>query len=328
MSLSEPSKVDRATNATNATNAADTAGAAGAVRTKTVVIEQLPAPAKLYARALSGLVKRGRAAQLPALRLVRPAVPLEAAAIERYARVCGFIPEHGVPLTYPHLLAFPLHLLMLTEPAFPWPALGLVHLANHVHLRRPLGYGEVLRVEVEFGALLRHDKGQAFVLHTRLYRRGEAVWDGDSVYLKRGRSELDAPGEASTGNPLAPLEIEPEALQRVARWQLPAQLGRDYARVSGDYNPIHMSALSAKAFGFPRAIAHGMWTLARAAAVLQPPKPLAEAAFSAQFKRPMLLPGEASLWVATPSETLRELEVRDAVGDKPHLRGRFQWTPR
>ena len=310
MSMSEPSRIGHPSSAP---------------RMKTVVIEQLPAPAKLYARALSGLMKRGRAAHLPALRLVRPAAPLEPAAIERYARVCGFIPEHGVPLTFPHLLAFPLHLLMLTDPAFPWPALGLVHLANHVRLRRPLGYNEVLRVEVEFGALLRHDKGQAFVLHTRLYRRGEAVWDGDSVYLKRN---VDALGETPAGTPLAALEIEREALQRVARWQLPAQLGRDYARVSGDYNPIHLTMLSAQAFGFPRAIAHGMWTLARAASTLQPPKPLAEAAISAEFKLPMLLPGEASLWVAAPSNTQREFEVRDAAGEKPHLRGRFHWTPR
>ena len=291
----------------------------GAVRPKTVVVDALPAPAKLYARALSGLIKRGRPSQLPALRLVRPAALLEPAAIERYARVCGFIPEHGVPLTFPHLLAFPLHLLMLTDPAFPWPALGLVHLANHVRLRRPLAYNEALRVEVEFGAWLRHDKGQAFVLHTRLYRRGEAVWDGDSVYLKRGA--------APPGDPLAALEIERDALQRVARWQLPAQLGRDYAHASGDYNPIHLTTLTAKAFGFPRAIAHGMWTLARSAAALQPPKPLAEAVISAEFKLPMLLPGDASLWTSSPSLTTRELEVRDAAGDKPHLRGRFQWTP-
>jgi acyl dehydratase len=298
----------------------------GAARPRTVLVEQLPAPATLYARALSGVLKRGRTSQLPALRLVRPAAPLEPAGIERYARVCGFIPEHGVPLTFPHLLAFPLHLLMLTDPAFPWPALGLVHLANQVRLRRPFAYNEVLRVEVEFGALLRHDKGQAFVLHTRLYRRGEAVWDGDSVYLKRGAAPL--------GDPLAALEIERDALQRVARWQLPAQLGRDYAHASGDYNPIHLTTLSARAFGFPRAIAHGMWTLARATAALQPPKPFAEAVISAEFKLPMLLPGDASLWTTVPATaaaaiaatTTRELEVRDAAGDKPHLRGRFQWT--
>lgn len=288
-----------------------------AVRPKTVVVDSLPTPSRLYARALSGIVKRGREPQLPALRLVRPAVPLDAGPAWRYARVCGFIPEHGVPLTYPHLLAFPLHLLMLTDPAFPWPALGLVHLANHVRLRRPLAYKDLLRVEVEFGALLRHDKGQAFVLHTRIYRRGEAVWDGDSVYLKRS--------VAATGDPLAPLELGPLALQRVARWQLASQLGRDYAAVSGDYNPIHLYALSAKIFGFPRAIAHGMWTLARAASALQPPKPLAEATLSAEFKLPMLLPGEVSLWSASPSLIERDIEVRDIAGEKPHLRGRMQW---
>nr|WP_090687573.1 MaoC/PaaZ C-terminal domain-containing protein [Paraburkholderia phenazinium] len=311
MSMSEPSGIGHAY---------------GMARPKTVVLEQLPAPAKLYARALSGVMKRGRPAQLPALRLVRPAAMLDPAAIERYARVCGFIPEHGVPLTFPHLLAFPLHLVMLTDAAFPWPALGLVHLANHVRLRRSLAYNEILRVEVEFGALLRHDKGQAFVLHTRLYRRGEAVWDGDSVYLKRG--------VAPVGDPLAALEIHRDALQRMARWQLPAQLGRDYAHASGDYNPIHLTMLSAKAFGFPRAIAHGMWTLARSAAALQPPKPLAEALVSAEFKLPMLLPGDASLWTTMPATaaaavaptTTRDLEVRDAAGEKPHLRGRFQWT--
>ncbi|RFU47962.1 MaoC family dehydratase [Paraburkholderia sp. DHOC27] len=301
--MSEPSRIGHAT-----------------ARPRTVVIETLPAPAKLYGRALAGVMKRGRAAQLPALRLVRPAAPLEADAIQRYARVCGFIPDQGVPLTFPHLLAFPLHLLMLTDPAFPWSALGLVHLANHVRLRRPLALNDVLRVEVEFGALLRHDKGQAFVLHTRLYRRGEAVWDGDSVYLKR---DVSAYGETAGGTPLAPLEIQRDALQRNSRWQLPAQLGRDYAQASGDYNPIHLSALSAKAFGFPRAIAHGMWTLARAVSVLQPPRPLVEAAVSAEFKLPMLLPGEVSLWTARPSPGLHEIEVRDMAGDKPHLRGRF-----
>jgi acyl dehydratase len=299
----------------------NTSSTPGAPRTKTVVIPLLPAPAKLYARALSGVFKglqRNRAADLPALRLVRPAVSLDAASIERYARVCGFYPEQGLPLTYPHLLAFPLHLLLLTDPAFPWPALGIVHLANSVRLRRPIHAGDVLRVEVEFGARLRHDKGQAFVMQSRIYRRGEAVWDGDSVYLKRG-----VPAQ---GDPLSPLEIDRDALARTSRWQLPAQLGRDYAQASGDYNPIHLTTLSAKAFGFPRAIAHGMWTLARAAAALQPPKLLADATFAAEFKLPMLLPGEASLWTASLSAGARELEVRNASGDKPYLRGRFQWA--
>ncbi|ALL64934.1 Acyl dehydratase [Paraburkholderia caribensis MBA4] len=299
----------------------DSSSMFGAPRLKTVVLPELPKPAKLYARALTGVVKgfqRNRSSDLPLLRLVRPAVSLDSVAIERYARVCGFFPEQGIPFTFPHLLAFPLHLLLLTDPAFPWSALGLVHLANSVHMRRPLSFDDTLRVEVEFGARLRHDKGQAFVLQTRVYRRGEAVWDGDSVYLKRG--------VAASGDPLAPLETAGDTLARAARWQLPSQLGRDYAKASGDFNPIHLSMLSAKAFGFPRAIAHGMWTLARTAAALQPPRRLADATLAGEFKLPMLLPGEASLWTASPSPTAREFEVRDPEGGKPHLRGRFQWN--
>jgi acyl dehydratase len=293
---------------------------AAPARPKTVVLEKPPAPPVLFARALSGLAKRARAVQLPALRFVMPAATLDAAAIERYARVCGFIPEQGIPLTYPHLLAFPLHLMLLTDPAFPWPALGLVHLANTVQLRQPLAAGDTLRVEVECGPLLQHDKGQAFALHARLYRGGEAVWDSDSVYLRRG---VPARGERP-----AQLAVDSAALAWQMRWQLPAQLGRDYAQVSGDFNPIHLTALSARAFGFPRAIAHGMWTLARAAAALAPAQPLVAAELSGEFKLPMPLPGEASLWGAAPSPLARDFEVRDAAGEKPHLRGRFQWEPR
>jgi hypothetical protein len=286
-------------------------------RARTVVVETLPPPAKLYGRALPGLFKRAHAAQLPALRLVRPSVTLDAEQIGRYARVCGFIPEQGVPPTFPHVLAFPLHLMLLTDPAFPWPAIGLVHLANTVRLRSALATGQALRVEVESGPLVAHEKGQAFTLHTRIYRSGEAVWDGDSVYLKRGVLGQPVSGGDAKGPP--PL------LAREARWQLPAQLGRDYAKASGDFNPIHLHTLTAKAFGFPRAIAHGMWTLGRTIAALHPSKTVRSAVAHGDFKLPLFLPGEATLWSAAPSPTSRDFEVRDLAGDKPHLRGRFEW---
>ncbi|MDR5779667.1 MaoC/PaaZ C-terminal domain-containing protein [Caballeronia sp. LZ065] len=289
-------------------------------RTRTVVVETVPPPARLYGRALPALFRRSHAPQLPAIRLVRPDVKLDPEAIGRYARVCGFIPEQGVPLTFPHVLAFPLHLMMLTDPSFPWSALGVVHLSNRVHLRRPLMAGQALRIEVECGPLMPHQKGQAFTLHTRIFRRGEAVWDGDSVYLKRGvrsASVPDAPDAVEAA--VRPL------LAREARWQLPPQLGRDYAKASGDFNPIHLHMLTAKAFGFPRAIAHGMWTLARTLAALHPVKTLAAGHAHGDFKTPLYLPGEATLWSAAPSPFARDFEVRDLAGDVPHLRGHFEW---
>jgi acyl dehydratase len=117
----------------------------------------------------------------------------------------------------------------------------------------------------------------------------------------------------------------PPALVREARWQLPAQLGRDYAKASGDFNPIHLHALSAKAFGFRRAIAHGMWTLGRTLAALQPSKQLDAANVQGDFKSPILLPAETTLWTAALSATGRDFEVRDLAGERLHLRGRFEW---
>ncbi|MDB5781852.1 MAG: acyl dehydratase [Caballeronia mineralivorans] len=291
----------------------------GSPRMRTVILETLPPPAKLYGRALQGIFKRaGVATELPPLRLVRPSVALDPEQIGRYARVCGFIPEHGVPVTFPHVMAFPLHLMLLTDPAFPWPAIGLVHVSNSVHLRRTLHAGQALRIEVESGPLVAHDKGQAFTLHTRIYRGGEAVWDADSVYLKRGVASRGGTSLAATDTP-------PPVLLREARWQLPAQLGRDYAKASGDFNPIHLHALSAKAFGFPRAIAHGMWTLGRTLAALQPSKQLGAAHVHGDFKSPIFLPAETTLWTAASSATARDFEVRDLAGERQHLRGRFEW---
>jgi acyl dehydratase len=297
--------------------------ARNAMRPRTIAVDTLPPPARLYGRALAGLFKHGNTAELPALRLVRSAVTLAPDEIARYARVCGFIPEHGVPLTFPHVLGFPLHLMLLTDPAFPWSASGIVHLANTINLRHMLCAGDNVRVEVESGPLVAHEKGHAFTLNTRIFRGGEAVWDSDSVYLKRthGAANPSVPRIESADAPL---------LERDARWQLPAQLGRDYAKVSGDFNPIHLHALAAKAFGFPRAIAHGMWTLGRGIAALQPAKALATANAQADFKLPVYLPGDVTLWSvaldSTPDAAARAFEVRDIAGEKPHLRGRIAWT--
>ena len=85
---------------------------------------------------------------LPKERLVRSAVALSAGDIAAYGRACGFRREQGVPLSYPHVLAFPLHLMLLTRPSFPFPASGMVHLANRIRQHQRLHEGQALRIEV------------------------------------------------------------------------------------------------------------------------------------------------------------------------------------
>lgn len=282
---------------------------------KIVELSSAPSAVSLYTAAVGASSKRLAAVdRLPELTYVRPDVRVDAGHVARYAQVCGFTRDQGVPLTYPHMLAFPLHMKLICSSSFPWPVMGTVHLTNSVRQHRRIQAGDRLRVEATFGALTAHDKGQLFSLLTRVLRDGELVWESESVNLRMGVKAPRGPAFESALLYAAPLS-------RQLDFSAPAGIGRRYGRVSGDINPIHLSALSAKLFGFPRAIAHGMWTKARALAAVLPRQALDAGFAQVEFKTPLFLPGRASLWTAPlPDGVL--FEVRNGRGDKPHLRGR------
>ena len=189
---------------------------------------------------LPGIRKTG--ADLDSLVFARPAVEIRRDHVDAYARVCGFPTKDNVPLTYPHLLAFPLHLRVMTEPAFPFPAMGAVHLANTITTHRPVAVGETVAVTVRAEDLLPHPKGQTVDLVTEVTSDGDLVWEGRSTYLHRGRGDADAPAGPAFDDVPGP----------GASWRLPGDLGRRYAAVSGDRNPIHLYPVTAKAFGKDR----------------------------------------------------------------------------
>ena len=254
---------------------------------------------------------------------VRPEVKLDAAEITAYAKVCGFRPEAGVPLLYPQMLTFPLAMEFFASEYCPWPAMGTVHLANRIHQHHKLNVGDVLRVEMRTGELLAHEKGQVFTLEFAIFRDSQRVWDGTMTALRIGVKN-------PVGKPYASALSTDVDLSCQATFSAPADIGRRYGLVSGDMNPIHLSAPSAKLFGFRQAIAHGLWTQARALAAMLPKQPLECAEVVAEFKTPLYLPGSASLWatrqVKGPQPHNALFEVRNAKGDKPHLRAQLGYA--
>lgn len=271
----------------------------------------------MYLGALRASRKQPRAVDaLPDLSYARPKVVLDSAHIARYAGICGFRAEHGVPVTYPQLLVFPLVMAFFSSPECPWPGLGTVHLANSIEQRRRLRAGDALRVELRSGELIAHEKGQAFTLLMNILRGDDVVWKGTQTLLRLGVGNPAGPAYASGLNSDAPLS-------RQADFSAASDIGRRYGRVSGDRNPIHLSMLSARLFGFRRAIAHGLWIKARALSALMP-APVAQAKVAVEFKTPLFLPARASLWISRNPQGAW-LEVRDAKGEKPHLRGHLSY---
>tara|TARA_R110002074_G_scaffold402048_1_gene602971 strand:- start:166 stop:1071 length:906 start_codon:yes stop_codon:yes gene_type:complete len=239
--------------------------------------------------------------------------------LSQYERACGFRPGNHIPMTWPHILAFPLHLKLLTEKAFPLPLLGLVHLRNTITQHRPIGVGETLKLDVCLGNQERTSRGIEFGMITNASSAGTVVWEETSTMLFR-QPRAQAGTASNTAPP--PLEHYPNTTEIDA----PESTGRRYAKVSGDRNPIHMHALSARAFGFPRAIAHGMWSKAHALAILEQqsgwrPGPVR---VSCQFKKPLFLPGTAQLNWRTGKAGL-DYQLLNARADAPHLSGQVEW---
>ena len=229
-----------------------------------------------------------------------------------YQRVCGFPVTDVLPPTYLHVLAFPLSVALMSERAFPFPLVGLVHVANSITLARAVRADETVSFTVRAADLRPHAAGRQFDLLAEASVDGEVVWSGRSAYLRRGGTppEKSSSGKRAAAEPLS---------GAVSQLRVPDDIGRRYATVSGDRNPIHLYNLTAKAFGFSSAIAHGMWVKARTLAALQGRLPDAFTVDVA-FKLPVLLPATLALG-AQQTDGGWTLDVRSAKSGKPHLTG-------
>ncbi|WP_199429051.1 MaoC/PaaZ C-terminal domain-containing protein [Qaidamihabitans albus] len=268
-----------------------------------------PSLATLYPKAALGGLRKSGGETLPEIEYRRAGIVADPAHLAAYNRVCGFRLSSELPATYPHILAFPLQVALMTEDAFPFPLLGMVHVANRITQRRPVRVGEEFTLRVWAERLRPHEKGRQFDVVTELVAGEEPVWTDVSTYLRRGGS---GGGSGEKREQLA--APSPNAV-----WRVPGDIGRRYAEVSGDRNPIHLYPLTAKAFGFPAAIAHGMWSKARCLAAFEGRLPEAYTV-DVRFKLPVLLPAKVAFTSWQDGDGWA-FELWNARKPKPHLEG-------
>lgn len=273
------------------------------------LLDGLPRMGPLLLRSAVPDLSRGPA-RLPSRTVGVAGVQQDRSRLADYARVCGFPLRDAVPPTWLHVLTFPLQMHLLSSPDSSIGLAGVVHVANRMTLHRPVDAAERLELSVWAEGLRPHQRGALLDFVGQARVGDELVWDGVTTYL--------SPGAPLAGDP-EPTAREPfEAVPPIATWRLPADLGRQYRRVSGDPNPIHTSRLAARAFGFARPIVHGMWTHARLLAALEPRLPAAYTVDVA-FARPILLPASVGAWWRREGDSWRAA-VTTQDGAKPYLR--------
>lgn len=265
--------------------------------THEVTLPRVPALGGLYGRGLVASARHavgggrpgGRA--LPDVAYVVEDVAADAGHLTAYQHLLDEPVSDELPAGYVHVLAFPVAMALMVRADFPLPLLGLVHVANRVEQRRMLVLGERLTVRAWAQDLRPHRSGTQVDLVAEVTSAGDVAWRGTSTYLARGVRLPDAPREPDADRPVFTPPV------RTARWELPADVGRRYAAVSGDRNPIHLSPVTARALGFRRAIAHGMYTASRALADVGAARGDAFT-WSVEFAAPVLLPATPDVRIA------------------------------
>jgi acyl dehydratase len=277
-------------------------------------LPEAPGLTGLYARALQRQLPliggRGGDA-LPGTELVLDGAEIDRTHLAAYDAVCGFRLSDVAPPTYLHVLAFPLAMRLMTDGDFPFGVMGLVHIANRIDQHRAVRAGEAVELRVRADDLRDHDRGRQFDVVGEAWSGDELIWEDRSTYLRRGgggggkgKARGDEPAPSGDG----------------VIWRVPGDIGRRYASVSGDRNPIHLHGATAKLFGQPAPIAHGMWLKARCLAALEG-RYGERCSVVVRFKLPVRLGSKVAFTSSVSADGQRAFEVRGAGDGKPHLSG-------
>lgn len=234
--------------------------------------------------------------------------------LQRYRAICQAPPSESLPPAYLHTVAMPLHMQLFVAEKFPVKVLGLIHLRNTIRVYRNVRFDVPLSLHVHFDTLRVTDLGQEYDFTTRYSAEGEVVWEEVSTMFARGNSTT----KEGSKRPSIERSAHPAEGVRTDHIEIPAHTGWRYATVSGDFNPIHLTARTAQLFGFKQAVAHGMWSMSRCLSAAHDELPKGRIQIDTQFKLPVYLPSQALVRTWRVDEGV-DISMCTPRGDRLHL---------
>jgi hypothetical protein len=274
-----------------------------------LLIEKLPClPALLGKLALKSSTYQ-LSDSLPALSSQQRDLLIDVKHLKAFRVLCGFKPGAQIPATYLQTLAMPLVLNIMSNKKFPIRAIGKMHLRNRVSVLEDFDFRQPITLTASIGSSLLTSRGLEWNLDFNAKVDNQPVWSGSSTYLydcETGMSRREKPKLIRGDNP--------------QDWLVPKDTGRRYGRISGDCNPIHLSSITAKLFGFRSAIAHGMWSKTRCIAALEDQLPKEGYSVDVGFHRPLYLPSNVKFYTRE-LEAGQHFSLFNHRGEKAYLTG-------
>lgn len=181
-------------------------------------------------------------------------LPFDAPHARRYAD-CVAWPHESVHPLYPYALLTPVHFALVSQRAFPMFPLGLLHKAEAIAVHRVLKAG-LWTFRSTLGRFARHAAGVDFTIETDLFIDGERAWSSSTTACKKTTSSRRHREDERLA--------EKVSLRDREHVHIGPEKGLQYGAISKNIDPIHLHTLTARPFGHPRPLIHGMWTAARA----------------------------------------------------------------
>ncbi|MGV9615560.1 MaoC/PaaZ C-terminal domain-containing protein [Nocardia xishanensis] len=282
--------------------------------TETITLTETPKNSSLFVKAALGAVPvpllSARKSTVPDRVIQLDGVKVDPDHLAAYCRATGLRFGDSLPLTYPFILSFPLAMQLVVARDFPFVAVGAVHAQNLIERTREISVSEPLDFRTHIENLREHPKGLLVDAITEVSVGREQVWRQVTTFLHQQRTSLSDQPKAEPKEE----EVPPPPLRAL---RVDQKMITRYANASGDHNPIHTSALGAKAFGFPKAIAHGMWSAANVLSNIEGRIP-EKATYSVKFGKPILLPATVNVY-ADQVEGGWDLSLLHPKKGFPHL---------
>ncbi|MEU0546108.1 MaoC/PaaZ C-terminal domain-containing protein [Nocardia sp. NPDC005978] len=281
---------------------------------QTITLGEVPKNSSLFVKAALGAVPvpglSNRPSTLPD-RVVRlEGFKVDPNHLAAYCKATGLRFNDSLPLTYPFVLSFPLAMQLVVARDFPFVAVGAVHAKNTIERTREISVSEPLDFQTHIENLREHPKGLMVDAITEVNVGRELVWRQVTTFLHQQRTSLSGGPKPEP----VPDEVPPPPLRSL---RVDQKTITRYAGASGDHNPIHTSGLGAKAFGFPKPIAHGMWSAANILSNLEGRIP-EKTTYEVKFGKPIFLPSTVNVY-ADKVEGGWDLALRNPKKGFPHL---------
>ena len=292
------------------------------------ILHQASVLAALGRTVASALTKRGGATgppELPGPEMVQTVAPRSPELLRAYVRHVGGDPGAYRGVVPPHFFpqwGFPL--ASRTLLGVDYPLQKVLNAGCRMEIHAPLPADEPLIARVRLESI--DDDGRRALIKQRVITGTESVPDALVSYMfalvPLGKKE-----DGGAKKKKEPVRV-PDDARELGFWKLRADAGLDFAKLTGDFNPVHWVPAYARAFGFKSCILHGFSTMARAMEGLHRGLLSGDthriAMLHVQFTSPLLLPARVGLYTSRGDDGSRRVFVGDGRGGRAYLAGSFE----